>query len=59
MKSLLRMISDFVEFINEGIWRIRLRNLPKGRRLLTRYLRVLLLLRNNSEGINVRSGLRL
>jgi len=50
MKSLLGMISDFVEFINEGIWRIRLRNLPKGRRLFTRYLRVFIVAAKQFRG---------
>ncbi|MDQ1330245.1 MAG: rane protein [Thermodesulfobacteriota bacterium] len=50
MKSLLRMISDFIEFINEGIWRIRLRNLPPGRRLLTRYLRVFIVAAKQFSG---------
>jgi len=50
MKSLLRMVPDFVEFINEGIWRIRLRDLPKGRRLLTRYLRVFIIAAKQFRG---------
>lgn len=37
------MVPDFVEFIKEGIWRIRLRDLTKGRRFLTRYLRVFII----------------
>ena len=43
MKSLLDSISNITGFMNEGIWRIRLRDLPKGRWLLTKYLRVLLI----------------
>ncbi|HSO77396.1 MAG TPA: YihY/virulence factor BrkB family protein [Bacteroidales bacterium] len=40
MKNPMRMVVDFIEFIREGIWRIRLRDLTNGRRFLIKYLRV-------------------
>jgi len=43
MKDPMRKVFDFIEFIREGIWRIRLRDLTNGRRFLIRYLRVIII----------------
>jgi len=43
MKDPMRMVFDFVEFIREGIWRIRLKDLAKGKRFLIKYLRVVII----------------
>lgn len=43
MKDPMRKLFDFIEFIKEGIWRIRLRDLAKGRRFLIKYLRVVII----------------
>ena len=43
MKDPMRNVFDFIEFIKDGIWRIRLRDLAKGRRFLIKYLRVVII----------------
>ena len=43
MKKPMRKVFDFIEFIREGIWRIRIRDLTKGRRFLIKYLRVVII----------------
>lgn len=43
MKNPVRMLFDLIEFIREGIWRIRLRDLSNGRRFFIKYLRVVII----------------
>jgi len=43
MKDPMRMVFDFIEFIREGIWKIRLKDLAKGKRFLIKYLRVVII----------------
>ncbi|OQW98898.1 MAG: ribonuclease BN [Desulfobacteraceae bacterium A6] len=43
MKGHLRTVFDLTGFIKEDIWRIRLKDLSKGRRFLTKYLRVFII----------------
>lgn len=43
MKDPMRKAFDFIKFIREDIWRIRLKDLAKGRKFLIKYLRVVII----------------
>jgi membrane protein len=43
MKKQMRTVFDLIEYIREGIWRVRLRDLTKGKRFFTKYLRVIII----------------
>ncbi len=43
MKDLVGTAWSWIDFVREGIWRIRLKDLPKGRQFLIRYLRIMVI----------------
>ncbi|MGB5156967.1 YihY/virulence factor BrkB family protein [Desulfobacterium sp. N47] len=43
MRGLIERVSEFIEFIRDGIWRIRLRDLTVLRRILIKHLRIIII----------------